>query len=50
MQTFKERVDKILGSVALGEDLVDDFMMVNDYRLKKLITYGPLLLFINKLQ
>ena len=41
MQTFKERVDKIPEGFAFSEDLVDDLLMVNRYRLKMFHTYGP---------
>ena len=34
MQAFKEKVGKVLKGLALSEDLVDDLLMGNGYRLK----------------
>ena len=41
MQTFKERIDKIPESLPHSENIVDDLLMVNCYRLKVVGTYHP---------
>ena len=39
MQTLKERMDKFSKYLTLSEDMVDDSLMVNGYRLKMVGTY-----------